>query len=470
MKVEQYEGDQERRILIGMIVDPIVLSRITPQWGKAKFHNEYANLVGKWCIDFQNKYNKPPGKDITTLFSQWASKSKDKNTTSLVNKLLSGISDQYETLEAESTSQYVIDLANKYFNKVRLKNKQEAIRDALDNGELDKAQTLENDRTVIDLKTEAGIDVLSAESIIKTAFEEKKESLIEYPGAMGTFLGRSLERDGFIALVGPSKRGKSRCLLDIAWRGMLQRRKVALFQVGDMSQNQVMLRLMSRSAQQPLFPPKGQSWPCTINWPIGLEKPEGEKWAEVLTEPRTFTEALSWQVAVKANDKIKKKKLKSKLPFLKLVCYPNGSVSVASLTNALQTWETLGWKADCVIIDYADLLAPIDRKWDKRDQINETWASMRALSQSMHNLVITATQAPSRAYGAELLDMSHFSDDRRKNDHVTGMIGICQTLEEKGKGVTRFCWATPPRDQDAGPAVHVAGLAEISHPIMYSIF
>ena len=52
-------------------------------------------------------------------------------------------------------------------------------------------------------------------------------------------------------LVDLEKRGKTFWLIDMAWRGMLQRKKVAFFATGDMSQRQMMRRFIARAAKRP---------------------------------------------------------------------------------------------------------------------------------------------------------------------------------------------------------------------------
>jgi hypothetical protein len=54
--------------------------------------------------------------------------------------------------------------------------------------------------------------------------------------------------------------------------------------------------------------------------------------------------------------------------------------------------------------------------------------------------VLTATQSDSAAYDAKRISRKHFSNDKRKNAHVTGMIGLNQTPDEKTEGYMRLNW------------------------------
>jgi hypothetical protein len=53
---------------------------------------------------------------------------------------------------------------------------------------------------------------------------------------------------------------------------------------------------------------------------------------------------------------------------------------------------------------------------------------------------VGATQAAARAYDQWLIRKGDFSEDKRKNAHVTGMIGINRTAAEKKKGIYRLNW------------------------------
>ena len=64
--------------------------------------------------------------------------------------------------------------------------------------------------------------------------------------------------------------------------------------------------------------------------------------------------------------------------------------------------------------------------------------ALRALSLERHCLVASATQADADSYDRYTLGMSNFSESKTKLAHVTGMLGLNQTEEEKKKGITRI--------------------------------
>ena len=83
---------------------------------------------------------------------------------------------------------------------------------------------------------------------------------------------------------------------------------------------------------------------------------------------------------------------------------------------------------DVVVVDYADILRPPPGRMEPRDQANEVWKQLRALSSALHCLVVTATQANRAGYDRELLGMTNISEDKRKLAHANGVIGINMTV------------------------------------------
>lgn len=477
MKVEKRDGSQERKILIGLITDKAVLARIASKWDKkGLFNNKWSNIIAGWCVDYFERYDEAPSRAIEGLFESWAAKSKDKTSIRLIEKFLNSLSTEYETSKKESNSSYLIDLAGIYFNKVRLKQLTEILQGDIDSGKVDEALKRIDSFSQVQMGVGTYIDVLRDQTAIREAFESKSEPLISYPGALGEFFGESLERDGFIALMGPEKRGKSWMLQDIAWRAMQQRCKVAFFEVGDLSEHQILRRFMVRAAKHPFRlnkqPPlrmKG-GFPNKVRYPISIEVDQETRLAKVEYDIKKFKEALDWKIAYQACERTIKK-TRTKETLLRLSVHPNSSISVAGVRTILRGWEREGWVPDVVVIDYADILAPPSGVADTRDQINATWKQLRALSQSLHCLVVTATQADAGSYRVDTLTRTNFSEDKRKFAHTTGLFGINQTNEEKLISVQRFNWLVLREEGFVETAcVHVAGALELASPCIKSSF
>lgn len=461
MKVEKLTGNEERRILIGMVVDPLVCGRISAKWEPELFRSKWANIVGDWCSKFYGQYREAPKGNIQGMFESWASRHKDKDTVALVERFLSGLSEEYEDLAKESNSDYIIDLAAKHFTRNKTAKLAEQIQGDLDSGEVEQATKRIASWGAVEIGEGAGVDVMMDEQAIIAAFEEKREPLINYPGALGTFFKDAFERDSFIAFLAPEKRGKTWWLIDVAFRAMLQRKRVAVFSVGDMSQNQMMRRLMVRASRRPLKA-------CKVNYPKDITM-DGDR-AIVSTEVKEFDQPLDPKAAWDACRAVMKGKVKSDKSYFRLSTHPNSSISAKGIESILRSWERDGWVADVVVIDYADILMMPDGGDEARNQINATWKQLRSLSQKFHCCLVTATQSDAAGGYEEILGRKNFSEDKRKFAHVTGMLGINQTDDEKRDGVYRLNWIVLREGEfSERHCCHVAGCLAIGNPCVRSI-
>lgn len=462
MKVKRNESSQERAVLIGMVTSRAVLGAVAARWQPlGLFSSRWANLIGGWCVEHYCRYKKAPSKNIVGLFDDWAtSGTRDKETQALVEKFLGSISEEYKRAKQDVNPDYLIDIANRYFTKVRLQELSQSIQAHLEDGEIEEADKLTHSYSKVQVGGDNGTNVFSDESCIVEALESKVEPLIVYEHGLDVFFGDAMERDGLVSFMGPEKRGKTWMLIDTAWRAMQQGRRVAFFSVGDMSRNQIMRRLIVRAACRPLKAKK-------LLIPTTLSVEEGEKTATVDHEEKIWTEPLSTEDAVRAMKKINKRNGGEER--FRLSVHPNSSLSVYGLQSILDSWSRNEWVPDVIVIDYADILAPVSGAVDSREQINTTWKHLRSISQSLHCLVVTATQAKASSYTMDIIGKSEFADDKRKLAHVTGMIGLNATNKEKDLGLLRLNWIVLREEESSElKCCHLAGCLGIGNPAILS--
>lgn len=435
MEINEKRYDEEKLILTAMIVDKNVLGRISTKWKPNSFRSSWANIVAEWAVQYYINYQKSPGPNIEGIFETWASEKRHRNLVEPMEAFLAGLSKRYTKLRSQNNSEFVIDTAGKFFNKVQLERLAESIQADIDIGKDQKALTRVQDYKHIDLGIGSSISVFEDTDAIRRAFEEDREPLIKYSGGLERFFGDRLERDAFIAFMGPEKRGKTFWLLDMAFRGVSQNRRVAFFEVGDMSQKQIYRRFMVRVSKHPMRAK-------TIQYPISISKPSMDrkrKDPKIQYEDKVFSKPLSWRKAHLACRHFLRRHKEKDL--LRLSTHPNDTVSVDDLRTILDTWkQEYNWIPDVVIVDYADILNMDAYGVEGRDRIDRTWKRLRRMSQELHCLVVTATQSDASSYQAYTLGQQHFSDDKRKHSHVTGIVGLNQTQSEKEQGIMRLNW------------------------------
>lgn len=450
-----------------MITDKLVVSRIAGKWPKTGglFKNKWANIVGKWAVDHHNKYSKSIESSILQVFTAWEEDAPDKDAAQLIEKFLSSISDEWEKEKKKPSSELIIDLANKHFDEVALYKTIDEIEGKLSINDLEGAKKALAKHKLIELGEDEIIDVLHDKEPIKDIFAEEDECIIQYPGDAGIFLNKAFTRDSFVAVVASDKKGKTAFLIDLAWRAMLDRRRVLFLEIGDMSKRQIMRRFMIRATRNPIRP-------CTLKIPKRIYFEAGKKTASVEHEIREYKEGLNFPVTWKKCQEILEKKIKSKRSYLKLSVHPNMSINMQGIKSIVDRLaEDDDWLPDFIILDYSDLLAPIPGYKEERDIINANWQLLRGLSQTSHGSVVTATQSDTAAYDAKIITKKNFSGDKRKNAHSTAMIGINQTNEEKENGVIRLNFVVLREGEyNERHVVYCAGNMGIASPIMKSAF
>ena len=430
MKVKRRDGSEVRRVLAGMVLDHTVLSRIAGQWKDGGlFDAPWANLVGGWCVDHMQRFGEPPNGKLRTLYERWASTTKaPEETVKGVEQFLRAADD--ENKDEKINSDFLLDMAGRHFNSVRLKRAIEQAEEQNEIGRVEEAYGELLKLSKVELGGSSVVRVAEDWDAWRQAFDDnRQESLIQYPGALQEFLGRWMVRDSLISFMAPDKSGKSVYLLDGAVRAVRGRNRVVYFDCGDNSQDQVMRRLGARAARLP----SAENYKPSLPMPIGFD-PEGN----VLTEDRKYDSPVTARAAYNAIRRISRG-----IDRLRVVCRPNSSMNVADMESVLVDWDReTGWTPDVIVADYADILAPPTGVRETLDQIDETWKRLRRLSQEWHCLVLTATQSSSAAYEnkGKVLRKRHFSGRKTKLAHVNGMVGLNVGEDDRENGVTRLNW------------------------------
>lgn len=467
----------ERRIVTGLIVSTDFVSEVYKIWNPEFLESITAVLLASWCLDYYENYHQAPGKDIEGIYSSKLKEgSVQEEQAESIETILAGLSDEYS--REQFNVPYLLDQTREHFQEQKLKKHIKEIRTELLGGSITEAEKLACSYLPIISEEYKAVNpfTISAERI-KKAFAQREQPLINFPKALGEFWNDQLVRDSFIALLGAEKKGKTFMLMEIAMRAMSSGCHVAFFQAGDMSEEQQLMRfwiyLAKRSDKEKYC--RGMYVPvvdCKLNQINNCNKKDRECGVGVLEQDKALkyddltalyhnnpdykpcrncqemkgtpwlqwhpgTQPLTWKDAYKKGRDWQNKHKKE----FKLCTYANETLSIMEIKALLRIWERQeGFVPDVIVIDYADILAPDPdfKRLDFRHQQNKTWQRLRALSQTQHCLVVTATQAASRSYDKESLKLSDFSEDKRKYAHVTAMYGLNQKPEEKKIGLMRL--------------------------------
>ena len=422
---KKIEKDEERNIIIGMIVSTDFLRQIQFVYNPDFFSLSFAKTVSRWCFDYYKKYQKAPEKDIQSIFDSQKDKIIDRENVEMISTFLSGISDKYEN-EGYNV-EYNLDKATAYFRSASLDSLVSRIKGAQIMNDYDRAEAEVANYSRIAKDHCEGIEVWHDRDAAINTLREESKPIFRFPGELGRFI-RPWERGEFVAIVGPGKRGKSTALFEIAFLCSLQNLNVAFFSF-EMTKSNMLLRAYQRLT--------------------GLLTPNTNEDGREITIPK-FDGNYDYNGAVNTKKEFRRtmevkdilKKMTSmqsiiKNNRLKLICVPPNSMSVSDMETHLDNFEHYeNWVPDVVIADYADITKP-ERTGEKRHQIDETWLAYRGLSLARHMLVVTASHSNKATYDRDVRQ-GDMSEDNRKLNHVTWAGALNQSDDEADMGVMRI--------------------------------
>lgn len=458
MKVEKRNSASTRRVLIGMITDTAVCAGIAAKWNGRLFLSRHDNLVAGWCVRHYTKFRKAPGKNIAGYFDRWSETKRDAELVQSIENFLSSLSSQSKE---KLSSQYLLDLADEVFNRTMLEELRDEITAGIQSGEISKVVQKVEKFNRIEMGLGSTDTPLKDPAVVRTALSDMGDTLVKWDQKpLRQFFQRIFSREEFIAFIGKEKVGKSFWLQELSIQSVMNKRRTAFFEVGDQSRNQIIRRFAARLAGRPFRADEGCRYPVKM---VPGDPPT------ITHEYKKFDQDMSPDEAEKAMLEFGKQYGASRL---RMSVHPNMSISARGIDSILERWkESEKWVPDVVVVDYADILAPIDGKTESRDQINANWATLRQISQKYHCCVVTATQSDAASYDAKTLGRGNFTGDKRKNAHITAQVGINQTTAEQESGIARLN-IIHGRDLEfsSEKCIYVATHLGIAQPAAFSSF
>lgn len=453
MRSKRYMATEAFRVLGGMVMDKYVVAKVARVWRPGGlFDGPWLNLVAGWCMAHWQEYEQPVGPGLRDYYERWAGGKADEAVAKGVERFLSYLSEEWA--DGAYCTDYLLDLAGRHFNAVQARKIAESVSDTTDP---DEAMEQIEGFQKIRIGMGETIDPSTDWEFWQMAFDQDlQKPMVTYPGPLGSFVNSTLERDSLVGIMAPDKSGKSWWLIDIACRALRQRRRVAYFELGDLMDREVKIRIGQRVARRPHYAK-------TVRWPTGFDDEKKPVW-----EDRELEGLDEGSAMIHFGKAVRHRKDQ-----FRLICRPSMSASANDLEDVLKDFEREGWLPDVVLVDYADILAPPRGVKDKLDQIDATWMILRRISQVFHCLVVVASQSSARAYEEKetVLTRRHFSGRKTKLAHVCGMLGLNSTAAERADGVTRINWIVRRNEPyEEKKCVQVAGCLDAGCPAVVSSF
>jgi hypothetical protein len=511
----------ERKILIAALTSTDYLHRVRQEIKENLLKSEMAELLMILALEFYDENGMAAGLNIEDIYFDKLKQGliPENLAEEIENDILPGLAEQYKSEGIDI--EYITKETLKHFKQLKLEQTKDDLAILLERGEIEEAENLLNKRksTTEDNNT---LDLTSVEAkeAVRKAFTETYTPLITFSGALGKFWNRQMVRGGFIALLSPEKRGKTMLLKECGLMAAKQGRKVAFFQAGDMSEGQMLRRMVlniSKRTDREEYTGK-QYIPvkdCIRNQlntchkeirecQIGALEHKGWQENEVRQEicyddlVEAYRTEKDYRICFNCSDFekynlgsvfVKEENIKlittaqaerivenwfaKKNRQIRLSTHANGTLSVKIMKQIIDTWESRdGWIPDVIIVDYADLLVSSDRT-EFRHQQNQIWKDLRGLNQQLDCLLITATQSDAGSYEKDTLNLKNFSEDKRKYAHTTFFAGLNADTKgrEKKMGVMRINELIARESSfDSGRQVYILQDLNRAMPILASFF
>ena len=111
--------------------------------------------------------------------------------------------------------------------------------------------------------------------------------------------------------------------------------------------------------------------------------------------------------------------------------YPTKSASTNTIRAHLSRLVKRGITPGMVIVDYADLLKPVQMRKEKREELGSIYEELRALSTEFQCPVWTASQTNRSGLSAEVITMEQISEAFNKCFVADFIMSVSRTIEDK---------------------------------------
>ncbi len=118
--------------------------------------------------------------------------------------------------------------------------------------------------------------------------------------------------------------------------------------------------------------------------------------------------------------------------------YPTKSASTNTIKAHLDKLKAHGHRIDFVIVDYGDLLRPVSKEKEKRQELESIYEEMRGIAQIHKCCVWTASQTNRSGLNAEVITMESISEAFNKCFVADFICTISRTIKDKASNEGRM--------------------------------
>lgn len=410
----------EKDILTALIISDKCCNELIPIISLQLFEVGYIRTILGWVMDYYQLYQKSPKSDILKLYRSHCEEY-DESTQENILSVIENLNDRFD--ESKFNCDYEIENAIKYIKSKSISKLAKDLDSYITSGDVDKAETTLINYRKVERNSGESVSVLDDFEQIADAYTKEDSLLFRFSGDYGKLVG-DVNREDFIAFLASMKGGKSFMLIDAGVEALKNGLKVVFFSL-EMSKEAMIKRFwlsLSGQVREDLD---------INNYPYFEDRGDGSYIVKHKSIHKTKASLLN----------IEKKQKALKRLFrggeIKIFTEPAYSLTVERLETKIDELEQDGYKPDVIIVDYADIMCPSDKKSDYRNQIDGIWKRLRALAQKKRAVVFTASQTTRGAINREA-EAEDIAEDIRKLAHITSMISVSRTKVCKKNSIAIF--------------------------------
>ena len=461
----------EERILIGLVTSDSFCRDMFPLIQKETIETPYIARIIHWCRDYYEQYKQAPSAHIKDIY-EIEREGLDKPEQDAISALLTKLSEEYSL--AAVNEDYIKDKALNYIRLRGLKYATSQTSALVEMGRVDEAEAEINKYRAVRIETSKWEDPFHP-TVVQNHFADEqaqKNIIFKLPGAIGNFLG-SFERNWLVGIMAPAKRGKTFWLLELALQAVFAKRRVVIislemnrarirkriynrltsmsgetrdyiYPVFDCFKNQDNscnkssrtngIRLLDSEGQKPVYNPEDKYLSCTTC--RGTQDFNPATWLTTTKVERMKNRKAMKMINAQASHFGYNSSFGSNL---RILDYPAFSANLARVKyDILDLIEGQNFIPDLIVIDYADILAPEDNRIVGRERIDQTWKSLKGMTDELHCTVATASQSNRASFDKKNVVQTDAAEDIRKIANSDLFLAINQTAQEKKASVTRI--------------------------------
>lgn len=432
MKIQKIENNKQKLLITYLIISDKFIEEIYPILQEHKNiiysnFNSFYKTVFSWCLDYYTKYNKAPNKHIQEIYNDQKQQLEEEDQELIAN-FLQHLSNKYQ--EENINEKYILELSLKYLREINLDILNKQIEVLKNENKIDEAENLVltydklDKQTEIKQETKLFEDIEMAQNVCDNQTNNNEsEKLFRLKGDLGQRLDWVCRED-FFSLNGPAKIGKSFYLREIGLIAAEHGLNVVVFNL-EMSHKKYLRNFYQNiSAEIKNKPDKFEE----VRIPY-FEKNLNGKYDIKYETIKKY--GLSGR---KIKGVFRKEKIKNKGDII-VRSFSSNTLAFQKMSKCLDEYALQGFVADVVLIDFLDNLKEFSKN-EFRHAINERWTNGRRLAQDKHIAVGTVSHT-NKNTNTRNIKKGDSNEDIRKEAHVTQMMGLNQTADDKDNQVMR---------------------------------